>query len=84
MMVILLDGHAYVRVVNMSVVKNTTGPESKIKTKSNEIAYHFVREAVASGIVRIAHETTGSNKADILTKQLPGPTTRQIIGTIVY
>jgi hypothetical protein len=84
MMGIPLDGHAHVRVDNMSVVKNTTVPESTLKKKSNAIAYHFVREAVASGIVRIAYEPSGSNKADILTKLLPGPATRQLIGTILY
>jgi hypothetical protein len=46
-----LYGHAHVRVDNMSVVKNTSVPESTLKKKSNAIAYHFVREAVAAGVV---------------------------------
>jgi hypothetical protein len=79
-----LNGHAHVRVDNMSVVKNTSVPESTLKKKLNAIAYHFVREAVASGIIRIAYEPTGSNMADILAKLSPGPTTLQIIGTILY
>jgi hypothetical protein len=84
MMGIPLDGHAHVRVDNTSVLKNTSVPESTFKKKSNAIAYHFVREAVASEIIRIAYEASGSNKADILTKILPGPSARQMISTIFY
>jgi hypothetical protein len=68
MMGIPFDGHAHVRVDNMSVVKNTSVPESTLKKKPNAIAYHFVHEAVALDIIRIAYELSGSNKADILTK----------------
>jgi hypothetical protein len=84
MMGIPLDGHAHVRVDNILVVKNTSVPESTLKKKSNAIAYHFVREAVAANISRIAYEPTGSNKADILTKLFPGPATRQAISAILY
>jgi hypothetical protein len=68
----------------MSVVKNTSVPESTLKKKSNAIAYHFVQEAVAAGIVKIAYEPTGSNKAYILTKLLRGPPMRQLISTMLY
>jgi hypothetical protein len=37
MMGIPLDGHAHVRVDNMSVVKNTSVPESTLKNQSNSI-----------------------------------------------
>jgi hypothetical protein len=43
MMGIPLDGPTHVRVDNMSVVNNTTVPESVLRKKSNSIAYHFVR-----------------------------------------
>jgi hypothetical protein len=61
-----LDGHAHVRVDNMSVVNNVTIPASTLK-KSNSIAYHFVWGCVAAGIAKIAYESSGTNKADILT-----------------
>jgi hypothetical protein len=68
----------------MSVVKNKSLPESTPKKKSNAIAYHFFRKAVAAGIIRIAYEPSGSNKANILTMILPGPASRQLISTILY
>ena len=42
MMGILIEGHAHVHNDNMSVVMNSTRPESTLKKKSNAIAYHFV------------------------------------------
>jgi hypothetical protein len=68
MMGIPLDGHAHVRVDNMSVVNNTTAPESTLKKKSNAIAYHFVQESVAAGIIKVGYETSKTNIADMLTK----------------
>jgi hypothetical protein len=43
-----------------------------LKKKSNSIAYHAVREAVAMGEILIAYISTDNNIADIMTKVLPG------------
>ena len=42
MMGIPLDGHAHVRCDNMSVVSNSSKPESTLKKRSNAVAYHYV------------------------------------------
>ncbi len=67
-----IDGPTFVYCDNMSVVHNTTAPESMLKKKSNSIAYHAVREAVAMGEILIAYISTDDNVADIMTKVLPG------------
>jgi hypothetical protein len=72
MMGIPIDGPTYVYCDNMSVVHNTTAPESMLKKKSNSIAYHAVREAVAMGEILISYISTDDNVADIMTKALPG------------
>ena len=72
MMGIPIDGPTYVYCDNMSVVYNTSSPESMLKKKSNSIAYHAVREAVAMGEILIAHIRTDDNIADVMTKVLPG------------
>ena len=59
-------------VDNQAVVINTSLPSSTIKKKHNSITYHRVREAVAAGIVKVAHIRSTMNVADILTKPL-GP-----------
>jgi hypothetical protein len=63
-----LDGHAHGLIDNSSVVCNASIPESTLKKKCNAISYHYVREAAAAGIIKVAYESTKSNKADMLTK----------------
>jgi hypothetical protein len=72
MMGVPIDGPTYMYCDNMSVVHNTTTPESMLKKKSNSIAYHAVREAVAMGEILIAYISTDDNVADLMTKSLPG------------
>ena len=84
MMGIPLDGPAHVRVDNMSVVNNTTKPESRLQKKSNAIAYHYVRENVAAGIIRIGYENTATNLADMLTKSQSGATRSKLVGKVLY
>jgi hypothetical protein len=61
MLGIRMDEPAVLLVDNKSVVINSTMPSSTLKKKHNAIAYHKVREAVAAGIVKIAHVPTKKN-----------------------
>jgi hypothetical protein len=79
-----LDGAANLFCDNQSVVINSSTPSSVLKKKHNSIAYHRVRESVASGIIQIAKEPTKSNLADILTKPLAGPQFKHLITHILF
>ena len=57
---------------NLSVITNATLPSSTLKKKHNAIAYHRVREAVASRIIDMVHIPSTENVSDLLTKPL-GP-----------
>jgi hypothetical protein len=70
MMGIPIAGPCSILCDNESVVKNSSIPESVLKRKHNAIAYHRVREASASGMVRIGHIHSSHNLADMLTKPL--------------
>ena len=61
----------YIEGDNQSVLANTTIPDSKLKKKSQSIAYHFVCEGCARDEWRTAYVNTHLNEADLLTKQLP-------------
>ena len=67
-----IDVPAYVYGDNMSVIHNTSKPESVLKKKSNSICYHFVREAVAMRECLTKHVLTARNWSDLLTKVLFG------------
>ena len=84
MMGVPLDGPARVRADNMSVVKNTSLPESVLKKKSNSIAYHFVRERAAAGIIEVSYEPTETNLADMLTKIQDGPTRKRLSEKVLF
>ena len=72
MMGIKIDDPTYVYGDNMSVIHNTSKPESVLKKKSNSICYHFVRESVAMREFLTTHVPTARNWADLLTKFLFG------------
>ena len=84
MMGIPLEGYAHVKVDNMSVVKNSSVPESQLKKKSNSIAYHFVRQQIAAGVARILYEPTDTNLADLLTKIQPGVTRQKLAKWVMF
>ena len=79
-----IDGPANVFCDNKSVVTNSTIPDSTLKKKHNSIAYHRVREAVATGTLRIAKVLSKSNNADLLTKPLSGPDLRAMVQSILW
>jgi hypothetical protein len=70
MMGVPIDGPCTLFCDNEAAVKNSTIPESTLKKKHNAIAYHRVREAVASETIRIAYIHTSLNLADMFTKPL--------------
>eukprot|EP00804_Cyclotella_cryptica_P006000 CCRYP_000234-RA/>CCRYP_000234-RA protein AED:0.45 eAED:0.49 QI:0/0/0/1/0/0/2/0/92 len=71
MMGVPVKGTSYVFGDNMSVVTNTSKPESTLKKKkSNLICYHAVHDAVAMGKALVAHIPTKKNLADLFTKVL--------------
>ena len=72
MMGIPVEENAFVWGDNQSVLANTSRPESTPKKKSNQVAYHFVREGCARNEWRTAYCNTHSNVADLMTKPLPG------------
>jgi hypothetical protein len=79
-----IDGPTNLYVDNESVVLNSTHPESTLKKKHNAIAYHRVCEAVAPGTIRIAHESSETNLADLLTKSLSGTRLKELCKRVLH
>ncbi|KAL7460631.1 hypothetical protein ACHAXS_001075 [Conticribra weissflogii] len=72
MMGVDIDGATHVYGDNMSVIKNTSLPESTLKKKSNAVCYHAVRESGAMGETLMTHIPGAENPADLMTKVLSG------------
>ena len=84
MMGVPLTGPTYIYGDNMSVIYNTSRPESTLKMKSNYICYHAVREAVASGECLTMHCKTGYNYSDMMTKVLYRQKKQDNVACILY
>jgi hypothetical protein len=84
MLGIPLIGATSVFCDNESVVKNSTAPESTLKKRHNAIAYHRAREAQAAGIIRVAWESGDTQIGDLLTKLMPGPRLKELIGYVLW
>ena len=54
---------------NQSVLGNASIPDSKLKKKSNSIAFHFVREGCARDEWRTTYINTDSNRSNLLTSE---------------
>ena len=84
MMGIPIDGPTWIYGDNMSVIKNTSTPESMLKKKSNAICYHLVREAVAAKECLTCWVPTLRNWADLLTKVLSGRKRQLLVKNVLY
>ena len=85
MMGIPCDFPAYIYGDNQSVLVNSSKPHSVLKKKSSSIAYHFVREGVATDEWRVTYISTHDNVADILTKPLTSiDKRRKFVGMILH
>ena len=83
MMGIPILGPTSVFCDNESFVKNSTTPESTLKKRHNAIAYHCAREAQAANIIHVAWESGDTQIADLLTKLMPGPRLKDLIGYVL-
>jgi hypothetical protein len=59
---------SYVFGDNESMINSATQIHSKLHKRHTMLSYHRVREAVAAGIVHMAHVPGSANPADILSK----------------
>ena len=79
-----VSGPTYIYGDNMSVIHNTSKPESGLKKNSNIICYHLVREAVAMKECFTAHVPTLKNWSHLLTKVLYRNNRRDLVSGVLY
>ena len=84
MMGVPIDGPTYIYGDNMSVIFNTSQPESQLKKKSNSVCYHACRESAAMGESIMAHIPTLLNFSDLLTKVLYGQKRRNLVDGVMF
>ena len=63
-----LNGPSYLFGDNASVATSGSVPHSRLSKRHQALSYHYVREAIASNMVRFYHISGDINPADILSK----------------
>ena len=78
-----LEGPARFFCDNKAVVKSGSYPEIALRKKTASIAFHQIREAVASSKMLMYYEKSSSNIADLFTKSLPRFKRQELIRCIL-
>ncbi len=84
MMGVAIDGATHTYGDNMSVIKNTSKPESTLNKKSNAFCHHAVRESVTMGETLTAHIPGAENPADLMTKVLSGSKHQYLVQNLLH
>ncbi len=84
MMGVVIDSATHVYGDNMSVIKNTSKPESTLNKNSNAVCYHAVRESVAMGETLTAHIPGAENSVDLMTKVLLGSKCHCLVQNLLH
>ena len=85
MMGILVNNPVFTYGDNQIVLWNTAVTDSTIKKKSSAVAYHFVREGVASKEWITSYIKTQENCSDLMTKTVsPGQDIKRSIRQLIY
>jgi hypothetical protein len=71
-------------VDNKSVVINSANPASSLNKKTIALAYHFVRQNQAAGVVDIQYVRSEDNYADLLTKPLNSTMLRNLLNEFMF
>ena len=67
------DDPTIIHIDNQSAMKLADNPGNHARSKHIDIKHHLVRERIASGEITLEYVKTEQQRADILTKSLPGP-----------
>ena len=83
MLGIPISGPARIFCDNDAVVRSGSFPEVVLKKKTLSIAFHRIREAVASSKILLYYEKSQSNIADLFTKPLPKEKQREFVRCVL-
>ena len=81
---ILVSGPSYIYGDNVSVVYNTSRPESVLRKKSNSVCYHALNKSVVIGESLVGHIPSKDNVTDLMTKVFYEQRRNHFISNIVY
>jgi hypothetical protein len=79
-----VEDRSYLFGDNQSVITSSTLPHSTLSKRHNALAYHRVREAIASGVVNFYFTKGKDNPADILSKHWSYNDIKDVLKPVLY
>lgn len=67
-----------IHVDNMGAIKLALKKDNSERTKNINVKYHYIRQLVKTNTIELAYVKSCKNQADIMTKALDGPRTKEI------
>lgn len=64
---------------NFRALKLAENPVFHARSKHVDIRYHYIREVLKTGLLRIDHVSTDDNVADMFTKGIPRPKLQKLV-----
>ena len=80
---VTVEGNVSVFIDNQAAQAMATNPVNHERTKHIDIAYHFVREVVQAGMVKLFYINTKNNISDLLTKSTKPVDFERLVGQLV-
>ena len=77
------QGPITIYVDNKGAIELATQRKTNMRTKHIDIRYHWIREKVEQGIIRLVHVASAHNIADLLTKIVGAVKARQLLEHIM-
>ncbi|KAL7460062.1 hypothetical protein ACHAXS_000530 [Conticribra weissflogii] len=84
MMGIAIDGATHVYRDNMSIIKNTSKPESTLNKKSNAVYYNTARKSASMGETLMVQIPGAENPADLMTIVLSGSKCQYLVQNLLH
>ena len=79
-----VKGRNYLFADNMSMVTRSRIPSSSLKKRHNMPSYHWERESIASGVIRLVHIPGIENPVDVLMKSLVHPVLYNLTNPYIF
>ena len=75
-----IDSCVMIGVDNQGTIALAKNPVHQQRSKHIDVRYHFLRDVVSDGVVKLSYVPSNENVADVLTKPMTGRKITDLLG----
>ena len=80
---VTVEGEVSVFIDNQAAQSMASNPVNHERTKHIDVAYHFVREIIQAGVIKLFYINTKNNISDLLTKSTKRVDFQRLVSQLV-